>query len=191
MSKYIMGLTICAEYFVIDWNFSYIEVIVCIWTTVRLPDCSINFHIWKNWLFSWYSGDSYRKIIHNPCQRVQYMYFLLQCSPFSDLHELQKNSLLFINRKTCTIMYFMHLLTECVCLWSYIHFTLYLVHMINIFRVFCHITHMFYRLINIIISYKSDLRFIKNWILPKNIFLFFSYSLLILVLCLFQSNTWN
>lgn len=26
--------------------------IVCIWTTGRLPDCSINFHIWKNWLFS-------------------------------------------------------------------------------------------------------------------------------------------
>lgn len=99
MSKYIMGLTICAEYFVIDWNFSYIEVIVCIWTTVRLPDCSINFHIWKNWLFSWYSGDSYRKIIHNPCQRVQYMYFLLQCSPFSDLHELQKKQFTVYKQK--------------------------------------------------------------------------------------------
>lgn len=97
------------------------------------------------------------------------MHFLLQSSPFSDLHELQKKQFTVYKQKNM-YMYFMHLLTECVCLWSYIHFTLYLVHMINIFRVFCHITHMFYMLINIIISYKSYLRFIKNWILPQNHF---------------------
>lgn len=89
-SKYFMSLTICAEYFVIDWNFSYIEDTSCIHGLssdfqIVLSNSiygRIGFLLTYRYLFT--LKMSYKKIIHNPFQRVQY---LLQCLPFSDLHE--------------------------------------------------------------------------------------------------------
>lgn len=107
-SKYFMSLTICAEYFVIDWNFSYIEDTSCIHGLssdfqIVLSNSiygRIGFLLTYRYLFT--LKMSYKKLIHNPCQRVQY---LLQCLPFSDLHELPKKAVYCYKQKKTCILY--------------------------------------------------------------------------------------
>lgn len=57
-SKYFMSLTICAEYFVIDWNFSYIEDTSCIHGLSS--DFQIVLSKMEELAFSWHTGTCLR-----------------------------------------------------------------------------------------------------------------------------------
>lgn len=181
-----MSLTICAEYFVIDWNFSYIEDTSCIHGLssdfqIVLSNSiygRIGFLLTYRYLFT--LKMSYKKIIHKPCQRVQY---LLQCLPFSDLHELPKKAVYCL----WTEKHVFYAFVNKICMFVIIHsFLSYLWCTWLIYWEFSAISIMYFK-INIIFHINQVFDLKKKIKLPKNDFLYIFLSLFVDIGFVFNS----
>lgn len=150
----------------------------------------LSYQKWKNWL----SPDipvlvlkmSYKKNYTQPLSASSVLASMLAI--FRPAWITQKSSLLFINRKTCILCICKQNLYVCdhAFILSYLWCTWL------IYWEFSAISIMYFK-INIIfhINQVFDLKK-KKLNYPKMIsYIFFSHSLLILVLCLIQSNAWN
>lgn len=158
------------------------------WTIVRLSDCPIKngrigFLLTYRYLFT--LKMSYKKNYTQPLSASSVLASMLAI--FRPAWITQKSSLLFINRKTCILCICKQNLYVCdhTFILSYLWCTWL------IYWEFSAISIMYFK-INIIFHINQVFDLKKKIKLPKNDFLYiFSHSLLILVLCLIQSNAWN
>lgn len=186
-----MSLTICAEYFVIDWNFSYIEDTSCIHGLssdfqIVLSNSiygRIGFLLTYRYLFT--LKMNYKKNYTQPLSASSVLASMLAI--FRPAWITQKSSLLFINRKTCILCICKQNLYVC----DHTFILSYLWCTCLIYWEFSAISIMYFK-INIIFHINQVFDLKKKLNYPKMIsYIFFSHSLLILVLCLIQSNAWN